>query len=157
MITFSITIPFKEFTNLDMSIFIKFTIYRFQIFYLTCHILHLCHSISIGSLFSFAQSSNWLPWCTSLFILLSINISLHIYPHTALLTILDVVKSVANFLNVPKFQPTIHKFTKQFGFSFAFDATTLWNSLLEEICASPTIVYFRKKLKTYLYAKTYPP
>ena len=92
MITFSITIPFKEFTNLDMSIFIKFTIYRFQIFYLTCHILHLCHSISIGSLFSFAQSSNWLPWCTSLFILLSINISLHIYPHTALLTILDVVR-----------------------------------------------------------------
>ena len=45
-----------------------------------------------GSLFSFAQSSNWLPWCTSLFILVSLNISLHIYPHTALLTILDAVR-----------------------------------------------------------------
>ena len=29
-------------------------------------------------------------------------------------------QSVANFLNVPKFQPIIHKSTKQFGFSFAF-------------------------------------
>ena len=66
-------------------------------------------------------------------------------------------QSVANFLNVPKFQPTIHKSTKQFGFSFAFDAPTVWNSLTEDICASPTIASFRKKLKTYLYAKAYPP
>ena len=65
--------------------------------------------------------------------------------------------SVANFLNVPKFQPTIHKSTKQFGFSFAFDAPTVWNSLPEDIRASPTIASFRKKLKTYLYAKAYPP
>ena len=66
-------------------------------------------------------------------------------------------QSVANFLNVPKFQPTIHKSTKQFGFSFAFDAPTVWNSLPEDIRASPTIASFRKKLKTYLYAKAYPP
>ena len=62
-----------------------------------------------------------------------------------------------NFLNVPKFQPTIHKSTKQFGFSFTFDAPTIWNSLPEDIRASPTIATFRKKLKTYLYAKAYPP
>ena len=66
-------------------------------------------------------------------------------------------QSVANFLNVPKFQSTIHKYTKQFGFSFAFDAPTVWNSLPEDICASPTMASFRKKLKTYLYAKAYPP
>ena len=47
---------------------------------------------SIGTLFSFAQSSHWLPWCTSLFILVSLNILLHVYPHTTLLTILDVVR-----------------------------------------------------------------
>ena len=64
---------------------------------------------------------------------------------------------MANFLNVPKFHPTIHKCTKQFGFSFAFDPPTVWNSLPEEIRASPTIATFRKKLKTYLYAKAYPP
>ena len=66
-------------------------------------------------------------------------------------------QSVANFLNVPKFQPTIHKSTKQFGFSFAFDAPNVWNSLPEDIRASPTIASFRKKLKTYLYAMAYPP
>ena len=66
-------------------------------------------------------------------------------------------QSVANFLNVPKFQPKVHKSTKQFGFSFTFDAPTVWNSLPEDICASPTIASFRKKLKTYLYAKAYPP
>ena len=66
-------------------------------------------------------------------------------------------QSVANFLNVPKFQPKIHKSTKQFGFSFAFDAPTVWNLLPEDIRASPTIASFRKKLKTYLYAKAYPP
>ena len=47
---------------------------------------------SIGSLFSFAQSSNWLPWFTSLFILVSLNILLHTYPHTAVLTVLDIVR-----------------------------------------------------------------
>ena len=34
-------------------------------------------------------------------------------------------QSVANFLSVPKFQPTIHKSTKQFGCSFAFDCHSL--------------------------------
>ena len=66
-------------------------------------------------------------------------------------------QSVANFLNVPKFQLTIHKSTKQFGFSFAFDTPTVLNSLPEDIRASPTIASFKKKLKTYLYAKAYPP
>ena len=66
-------------------------------------------------------------------------------------------QSVANFLNVRKFQPTIRKSTKQLGFSFAFDAPTVWNSLPEEIRASPTIASFRKKPKTQLYAKAYPP
>ena len=66
-------------------------------------------------------------------------------------------QSVANFLNVPKFQPTIHKSTKQFGFSFAFDAHTVWNSLPEDIRASPTIASLRKKLQKCLYAKAYPP
>ena len=62
-------------------------------------------------------------------------------------------QSVAKFLNVPKFQPTIHKSTKQFGFNFAFDAPTVWNSLPEDIRASPTIASSIKKLKTYLYPK----
>ena len=47
---------------------------------------------SIGFLFSFVQSSNCLPWCTSLFMLVWLNILLHTYPHAALLTILDAVR-----------------------------------------------------------------
>ena len=38
-----------------------------------------------------------------------------------------------------------------------FDAPTVWNLLPEDIRASPTVACFRKKLKTYLYAKAYPP
>ena len=56
-------------------------------------------------------------------------------------------QSVANFLNVPKFQPTFHKSTKQFGFSFAFDAPTLWNSLPEDICASPLLPLLERSSK----------
>ena len=41
--------------------------------------------------------SNWLPWCTSLFLLVSPNILLCTYPHTALLTILDVVRVLSIF------------------------------------------------------------
>ena len=63
-------------------------------------------------------------------------------------------QSFDNFLNIPKFQPTIHKSSKQFGLSFAFDVPTVWNSLPEDIYASPS---FKKKLKTYLYTKAYPP
>ena len=37
------------------------------------------------------------------------------------------------------------------------DAPTVWNSLPKDIRTSPTIASFRKKLKTYLYAKAYPP
>ena len=66
-------------------------------------------------------------------------------------------QSVANCINIPKFHPTIRKSTKQFGVSFAFDAPTVWNSLPKDIRASPTIASFKQKLKTYLFAKAYPP
>ena len=80
---------------------------------------------SIGSLFSFVQSSNWLPWSTSLYMLVSLNISLYIYQHTALLKILDVVRVLPISSMYQNFNLL---FTKQFGFSLAFDAPTVWNS-----------------------------
>ena len=58
---------------------------------------------------------------------------------------------------VPKFQPFIHKSVKQFGYSFAFDAPTVWKALPGEISASPSLASFRKQLKTYLYTKAWPP
>ena len=46
-------------------------------------------------------------------------------------------QSGGNFLAIPKFQPSVHKSIKEFGYSFAFDAPTVWNALPEEIHASP--------------------
>ena len=40
-------------------------------------------------------------------------------------------QNACNLLVVPKFQPLIHKSSKQFGYSFPFDAPTLWNARLK--------------------------
>ena len=48
-------------------------------------------------------------------------------------------QSGGNFLVISKFQPFIHKSVKQFGYSFAFDALTVWNALPDEIHASPSL------------------
>ena len=66
-------------------------------------------------------------------------------------------ENVGKFLTVPKFQRSVHKSVKQFSFSFAFDAPTLWNDLPDDVRACPTIGSFRRKLKAYLFNKAYPP
>ena len=66
-------------------------------------------------------------------------------------------QSGGNFLVIPKFYPSVHKSIKQFGYSFTFDAGTVWNALPDEIRASPSLVSFRKQLKTYLYTNAYSP
>ena len=62
-----------------------------------------------------------------------------------------------NFLVVPRFLPSIHKSAKQFGHSFSFNAPTVWNALPDEVCASPSVNSFRRKLKASLFNKAYPP
>ena len=66
-------------------------------------------------------------------------------------------QSGGNFLVIPKFQPSVHKSIKHFGYGFAFDAPTVWNALPEEIRVSHCQASFRKCLKTNLYTKAYPP
>ena len=56
-------------------------------------------------------------------------------------------QSDGNFLVIPKFQLSVHKSIKQFGYSFAFDAPTVWNALPEEICASSSLASFRNTSK----------
>ena len=53
-------------------------------------------------------------------------------------------QSGANFITVPRFYPSTPMSVKQFGYSFAFDAPTVWNALPEEIRASPSLVSFIK-------------
>ena len=49
------------------------------------------------------------------------------------------------------------KSAKHFGHSFAFDAPKIWNELPQDVRSATSVASFRKKLKTYLFAKAYPP
>ena len=61
------------------------------------------------------------------------------------------------FLEVPQFYPSVHKLKKHFGHSFAFDAPTLWNDMPDDVRSAPYLACFRKKLKSYLFDKAFPP
>ena len=56
-------------------------------------------------------------------------------------------QSVANFLNVLKLQPTIHKFTKQFGFSFTFDAPLFGIHFLKRSVHHPLLPLLERSSK----------
>ena len=61
------------------------------------------------------------------------------------------------YLTVPPFHSSIFKSAKHFGHSFAFDAPKIWNDLSQDVRSATSVASFRKKLKTYLFAKAYPP
>ena len=61
------------------------------------------------------------------------------------------------YLTVPPFCPSVFKSVKHFDHSFAFDAPRIWNELPHDVRSAASVASFRKKLKTYLYAKAYPP
>ena len=61
------------------------------------------------------------------------------------------------YLTVPPFHSSVFKSTKHFGHSFAFDAPKIWNDLPQDVRSETSVASFRKKLKTYLFAKAYPP
>ena len=41
--------------------------------------------------------------------------------------------------------------------SFTMDAPKIWNEIPDDVRSATSIASFRKKLKTYLFAKAYPP
>ena len=59
-------------------------------------------------------------------------------------------------LEVPQFISSIHKSSKQFGFSFAYDVHKVWNELSNDICSATSLLCFHKKLKAYLFTKACP-
>ena len=61
------------------------------------------------------------------------------------------------YLTVPPFHSSVFKSAKHFGHSFAFDAPNIWNDLPQDVRSATSVASFRKKLKTYLFAKAYPP
>ena len=60
------------------------------------------------------------------------------------------------YLIVPPFHSSVFKSAKHFGHSFAFDAPKIWNDP-QDVRSATSVASFRKKLKTYLFAKAYPP
>ena len=56
-----------------------------------------------------------------------------------------------------KFRSSVFKSVKHFDHSFAFDAPKIWNELPHDVRSATSVASFRKKLKTYLFAKAYPP
>ena len=61
------------------------------------------------------------------------------------------------YLTVPPFRSSVFKSVKHFDHSFAFDAPKIWNVLPHDVCSAAPVASFRKKLKTYLFAKAYLP
>ena len=61
------------------------------------------------------------------------------------------------YLTVSPFHSPIFKSVKHFGHSFAFDALKIWNELPHDVRSAASVASFRKKLKTCLFAKAYPP
>ena len=61
------------------------------------------------------------------------------------------------YLTFPPFHPSVFKSAKHFGHSFAFDAPKIWNDLPQDVRGATSVASFRKKLKTYLFVKAYPP
>ena len=61
------------------------------------------------------------------------------------------------YLTVPPFRPSVFKSVKHFDHSFAFDAPKIWNEFPHDVRSAASVASFRKKLKTYLFAKAYPP
>ena len=64
---------------------------------------------------------------------------------------------VRQYLTVPPFHSSVFKSAKHFGHSFAFDAPKIWNDLPQDVRSATSVASFRKKLKTYLFAKAYSP
>ena len=60
-------------------------------------------------------------------------------------------------LVVPQFVLSVYKSSKQYGLSFSFDAPQIWNDLPAEVRLASSLPSFRKKLKSYLFAKAFPP
>ena len=61
------------------------------------------------------------------------------------------------YVTVPQFHSSVFKSVKHFGHSFAFDTSKIWNELPNDMRCTTSVASFRKRLKTYLFAKAYLP
>ena len=64
--------------------------------------------------------------------------------------------TVCILLVVTHFASSLYKSTKHFSFSCTYDAPKTRNDFPDDICSTTSLSSFRKKLKTYLFAKANP-
>ena len=60
------------------------------------------------------------------------------------------------FLQTPTLDRRVHKLIKHFSNSFNHYAPVLWNSFPFHVRNSPSVVSFRKHLKTHLFSSSFP-
>ena len=115
-------------------------------------ILHPSSSDSTGFLLSTAVCSELQCWFTKFYTV----IVLPILDHSCLLAAAPIVPGVVTLIvnTVPPFHSSVYKSVKHFGHSFVFDARKIWNKLPDYVSCAIYIASFRKKLKTYLFAKS---
>ena len=61
------------------------------------------------------------------------------------------------YLTMPPYHSSLYKSAKQFGLSFAFDGPKIWNDLPDDVRGATSLASFRRRLKTYLFSKAFPP
>ena len=81
---------------------------------------------------------------------------LPIFNHSCHSAVVPTVPGVVTQI-VPPFCSSVFKSVKHFDHSFAFDAPKIWNELPHDVRSAASVASFKKKLKTYLFAKAYPP
>ena len=59
-------------------------------------------------------------------------------------------------LEVLQFVPPMHKYSNQFGLSFAYDAQKIWSHMSDYARSATSRLSFRKKLNSHPIANTYP-
>ena len=60
-------------------------------------------------------------------------------------------------LEMPQLIPNVKNSTKQFGFSFSYDAPKVWTELPGDIHSTTSRLFCTKKLNAYLFTKPSPP
>ena len=119
--------------------------------------LHPFYRNSTGCLLSIVAFSKPQHLCINFCIVVLLLTS----NRSCLLVVVPIVLGiVTQIVNTLQFLLSIHQSfmsAKHFGHSFAFDAPKIWNDLPQDVRSATSVASFRKKLKTYLFAKAYPP
>ena len=96
-------------------------------------------------------------WCTSFYKVVILSILRLFINQDTVYTIFVEIKPMVCLLKVPYFASSVHKSTKHFGLSFAYDAPKIWNDLPDDLHSTTSLHSFRKKLKTISLQKhTHP-